>query len=89
MQFVFQEKTQNDFKNLKNDWKADTLVLICEYSVRAIQLIPTWQGLDEGLALQGFNISVNFRDKDKETKCRVLLVSWARLPVRMLSVRIV
>ena len=30
----------------KNDWKSGTLVLIWEYSVRAIKWIPTWQGWD-------------------------------------------
>ena len=33
-------------KTLKNDWNPDIWVLIWEYSGRAIQWIPTWQGLD-------------------------------------------
>ena len=33
-------------KNLKNDWNPGKWVLIWEYSVRAIQWIPIWQGLD-------------------------------------------
>ena len=33
-------------KNLKNDWITAKWVLIWEYSVRAFQWIPTWQGLD-------------------------------------------
>ena len=37
---------QNDAKMLKNDWNPCTLVLIWEYSARAIQWIPTWQRLD-------------------------------------------
>ena len=32
-------------KNLKNDWNTGIWVLIWEYSVRAIQWIPTWQGV--------------------------------------------
>ena len=38
--------TQNDAKNLKNDWNPGSWVLIWEHSARAIQWIPTWQGLD-------------------------------------------
>ena len=37
---------QNDAKKLKNDWNPGIWVLTWEYSVRAIQWIPTWQGLD-------------------------------------------
>ena len=37
---------QNDAKNLKNDWNPGIWVLIWEHSTRAIQWIPTWQGLD-------------------------------------------
>ena len=37
---------QNDAKDLKNDWNPGTWVLIWEYSARAIQWIPTRQGLD-------------------------------------------
>ena len=37
---------QNDAKKLKNDWTPGTLVLIWEYSSRAIQWIPTWHALD-------------------------------------------
>ena len=37
---------QNDAKDLKNDWNADTWVLIWEYFTRAIQWIPAWQGID-------------------------------------------
>ena len=33
-------------KNIKNDWNPGTWVLIWENSTRAIQWIPTWQGLD-------------------------------------------
>ena len=33
-------------KYLRNDWNPGTWVLIWEYSVRAIQWISTWQGLD-------------------------------------------
>ena len=38
---------QNDAENLKNGRNPGTLVLIWEYSARAIQWIPTWQGLDD------------------------------------------
>ena len=31
----------------ENDWNPGTWVLIWEYSMRAIQWIPTWQGLDD------------------------------------------
>ena len=31
---------------LKNDWNPVKWVVIWEYSVRAIQWIPLWQGLD-------------------------------------------
>ena len=34
-------------KHLKNDWNPGIWVLIWEYSVTAIQWIPTWQGLDD------------------------------------------
>ena len=37
---------QNDAKNLKNYWNPGKWVLIWEYSVRAIQWVPTWQGLN-------------------------------------------
>ena len=37
---------QNGTKMLKNDWNSGIWVLIWEYSVRAIQWIPTWQGFD-------------------------------------------
>ena len=37
---------QNDAKKLKNDWNPGMWVLIWEYSVRDIQWILTWQGLD-------------------------------------------
>ena len=37
---------QNQAKILKNDWNLGTWVLIWEYSMRAIQWIPTWLGLD-------------------------------------------
>ena len=38
---------QNDAKKqLRNDWNPGILVLIWKYSARAIQWIPTWQGLD-------------------------------------------
>ena len=33
-------------KKLRNDWNPGTWVLIWECSARAIQWIPTWQGLD-------------------------------------------
>ena len=33
-------------KTWKNDWNPGKWVLIREYSARAIQWIPTWQGLD-------------------------------------------
>ena len=33
-------------KKLKNDWNPGKWVLIWEYSARALQWIPTWQGLD-------------------------------------------
>ena len=33
-------------KKLNNDWNPGNWVLIWEYSVRAIQRIPTWHGLD-------------------------------------------
>ena len=33
-------------KNLKNDWNPGTWVLIWEFSARAIQWVPTRQGLD-------------------------------------------
>ena len=38
--------TKYSRKNLKNDCNLDKWVLIWEYSVRAIQWIPTWQGFD-------------------------------------------
>ena len=41
-QFCHYRKMQN----LKNDWNPGKLVLIREYTARAIQLIPAWQGLD-------------------------------------------
>ena len=34
------------YKNLKNDWNPGKWVLIWEYSERASQWIPTWQGLN-------------------------------------------
>ena len=37
---------QNDAQNLKNDWNPGIWVLIWEYLARAIQRIPTRQGLD-------------------------------------------
>ena len=37
---------QNNAKELKNDWNSGKWVLIWEYSARAIQWIPTWQGFD-------------------------------------------
>ena len=37
---------QNNAKILKNHWNPGKWVLIWEYSVRAIQWVPTWQGLD-------------------------------------------
>ena len=37
---------QNDAKILKYDWTPGKWVLIREYSARAIQWIPTWQGWD-------------------------------------------
>ena len=37
---------QNDAKILRNHWNHGKWVLIWEYSSRAIQWIPTWQGLD-------------------------------------------
>ena len=37
---------ENDANNPKNDWNPGTWVLIWEYSARAIQWIPAWQGLD-------------------------------------------
>ena len=37
---------QNDAKKLKNEWNPGNGVLIWEYSARAFQWIPTWQGLD-------------------------------------------
>ena len=37
---------QNYAKNLKNVWNHDKWVLIWEYSARAFQWVPTWQGLD-------------------------------------------
>ena len=33
-------------RKLKNDWHTSKWVLIWEHSLRAIQCIPTWQGLD-------------------------------------------
>ena len=33
-------------KNFENDWNPGTWVLLWEYSAKAIQWIPTWQGLD-------------------------------------------
>ena len=36
---------QNDAKNMENDRNPGKWVLIWEYSMRAIQWIPTWQGL--------------------------------------------
>ena len=38
--------TKSCKKAKKNDWNPDKWVLIWEYSVRAFQWIPTWQGLD-------------------------------------------
>ena len=38
---------QNDAKTCKNDRDPGKWVLIWEYSARAIQWIPTWQGLDD------------------------------------------
>ena len=38
--------TQNEAKKLNNYWNPGTWELTWEYSVRAIQWIPTWQGLD-------------------------------------------
>ena len=38
---------QNDAKILKNYRNPGKWVLIWEYSARAIQWVPTWQGLDE------------------------------------------
>ena len=37
---------QKDVKTLKNDWNPGKWVLIWEYSARAFQWIPRWQGLD-------------------------------------------
>ena len=37
---------ENDVKKTENDWNSGQWVLIWEYSVRAIQWIPTRQGLD-------------------------------------------
>ena len=34
-------------KKLENDWDPGTWVLIWEYSSKAIQWIPTWQGLED------------------------------------------
>ena len=39
-------KTKWSKKIFKNDWNPDIWVLIWEYSARAIQWVPTWQGLD-------------------------------------------
>ena len=38
--------TKSETKNLKNDWNPDIWVLIWEYTVRAFQTKPTWQGLN-------------------------------------------
>ena len=37
---------QNNAKILKNHWNPGKWVLIWEYSARAFQWVPTWQGLD-------------------------------------------
>ena len=46
-------------KKLENDFNLGTWILILEYSARAIQWIPAWQGLDGfqktvASALEGF-----------------------------------
>ena len=48
-------------KNLKNNWNPCTWVLIWEYSARAIQWIPTQQGLD------GFQKSLHSSALDKSS----------------------
>ena len=40
------DQKRNGAKTLENDWNPGKWVLIWEYSVRAIQWIPTWRGLD-------------------------------------------
>ena len=62
-------------KELKNDWNPGIWILIWEYSARAIQWIPTWQGI-EGFqkfyvlflwtkmasALEGFNRLIQYHE---------------------------
>ena len=46
MLLVANVANSKDEKKLKNDRNPDTSVLIWEYSTKAIQWIPTWQGVD-------------------------------------------
>ena len=50
---------QSDANNLKNYWNPGKWVLILKYSLRAIQWIPAWQGLD------GFYKTLRCCDLDK------------------------
>ena len=58
-------------KNMKNDWNPGKWALIWEYSARAIQWIPTWQGLDD------FQKSLRHCDFDKSNTIYIILCSPA------------
>ena len=70
---------QNDVKNMKNDINHRKWVLIWEYSARAIQWIPTWQGLGSfqkflcPCTLDESSLSIG-RVKEKRTLCSGELV---------------
>ena len=66
-------------ENLKNDRNPDKWVLICEYSARAFQWIPTWQGFNgfqkafRPCALDKSNLSIG------RVKCK--WVNWHQIIV--------
>ena len=74
---------QNDAKNLKYDWNHAKWVLIWEYSARAIQWIPTWQGLG------GFqeNVRLCTSDESSLSNRRVNSVLVGRIDYRCLHIQ--
>ena len=66
-------------KTPENDWNSATWVLIGEYSARAIQWIPTWEGLDGfqkclcPCALDECSLIIGRIKVDEMLQCLVLL----------------
>ena len=66
-------------KNLKNDRNLGTWVLIWEYSARAFQWIPIWQGLDvfqKSLHLCALDKRSCSIERVKMDSCSVALLRW-------------